>query len=87
MYNGFTPNKTFWTDSNSLVMLKRQIKDYGAPEYTISGNYYPINSAIAMRSTSSNLQVTVMNDRAQGGAADLMDSGAIELMQNRRLFD
>jgi hypothetical protein len=28
-----------------------------------------------------------MNDRAQGGAADLMDSGAIELMQNRRLFD
>ena len=25
MYNGFTTNKTFWTDSNSLAMLKRDI--------------------------------------------------------------
>ena len=23
MYNGFTANKTFWSDSNSLEMLKR----------------------------------------------------------------
>jgi len=51
----------------------------------IAGNYYPITSAIAMRdfSNNSNLQVTVMNDRAQGGSADLHDNSTIELMQNR----
>ena len=27
-----------------------------------------------------------MNDRAQGGSADVSDSAAIELMQNRRLM-
>jgi hypothetical protein len=28
-----------------------------------------------------------MNDRAQGGAADLSEDSTIELMQNRRLFE
>lgn len=35
----------------------------------------------------SNLQVTVMNDRAQGGAADLSSGSSIELMQHRRLTE
>jgi len=52
MFNGFNANKTFWSDSNSLEMLQRQIKDYGNLEDTIAGNYYPVTSAIAMRSTS-----------------------------------
>ena len=64
MFNGFATNKTFFSDSNSLEMIKRQLQTYEAPEYTIAGNFYPINSAIAMRSKNSNLQVTVMNDRA-----------------------
>ena len=51
---------------------------------TISSNYYPINSAIALRDARSTLQMTVMNDRSQGGA--VIESGAIELMQNRRLL-
>ena len=53
----------------------------------IAGNYYPVPFAIAMRDSSngSNIQVTVMNDRAQGGSADLHDSNTIELMQNRVL--
>jgi hypothetical protein len=66
MYNNFNAKKTFWSDSNSLVMLKRQITDYESPEDTIAGNYYPVTSAIAMRSTTrtgKNIQVTVMNDR------------------------
>jgi len=29
---------------------------------------------------------TVMNDRAQGGSADLSDKGTIEIMQHRRQF-
>lgn len=54
----------------------------------IAGNYYPIPFAIAMRdfTNGSNLQVTVMNDRAQGGSADLHDANTIELMQNRVLL-
>jgi hypothetical protein len=48
----------------------------------IGGNYYPVPFAISMRdfSNNSNLQVTVMNDRAQGGSADLHDNSTIELM-------
>jgi hypothetical protein len=95
MFDGFNANKTFWTDSNGLEMQERHFKKfehkmeiYKNQSMTfndIAGNYYPITSAIAMRdfSNNSNLQVTVMNDRAQGGSADLHDNSTIELMQNR----
>ena len=36
-----------------------------------------------MRNENSKVQVTIMNDRTQGGSADLMDKNAIELMQHR----
>jgi len=40
------------------------------------------------KSGNSTLQVTVMNDRPQGGSADLSEKATIELMQNRRtLYD
>jgi hypothetical protein len=61
------------------------------PNYrTISNNFYPVDSAIVMRDLSkdSNVQVTIMNERPQGGSADLTDKATVELMQNRRvLFD
>ena len=50
----------------------------------ISANYYPINQAIAIKDSNQSLQMTVMNDRSQGGSA--IEQGRIELMQNRRLF-
>jgi len=47
----------------------------------ISSNYYPVDTAIAIRDTNgSNVQVTVMNDRAQGGSADVSRHASIELM-------
>ena len=55
----------FFTDSNGLEMQKR-VRDF-RPDYTldtkmkVSDNYYPINSAIAIRDTDNNIQVTVMN--------------------------
>lgn len=63
------------------------IQNQTVTAYDISGNYYPVPYAISMRdfSNGSNLQVTIMNDRAQGGAADLHDNNTIELMQNRVL--
>jgi hypothetical protein len=89
MYNGFKSNKTFWTDSNALEMQERNILQLSRPEHTIGGNYYPVTSAIAMRDfqPNSNMQVTILNDRPQGGSADLYLNNTIELMQMRRLLD
>lgn len=83
-YNGFDPKGQFWTDSNALGMVKREIEKVNtglasldnsvSPNYkTISGNFYPVDSAIVMRdqSNQSSLQVTIMNDRPQAGSADL----------------
>jgi hypothetical protein len=88
----YTPNiknnKTFYTDSNGLEMQKR-ILDY-RPTWDFVGvlnvtqNYYPINSAIAIRDESNGNQLTLMSTRAQGGSS-LME-GQVELMHNRRLF-
>lgn len=38
------------------------------------------------QSGQSTIQVNVMNDRAQGGSADLTQSANVELMQNRRIL-
>jgi len=98
-FDSFDPNSTFFTDSNGLMMQQRNIKnvtldnrlaenELGYNHATIAANYFPVDSAIAMRDHSglSNLQVTVMNDRPQGGSADLSSKANIELMQHRRLL-
>ena len=95
MLDGFDPKQKFWTDSNSLQMMERNLYKRFDPHYVvfdqfsnISSNYYPVDSAIAMRDqTGKNLQVTVMNDRAQGGSADLSGKANIELMQQRRITE
>ena len=51
---------------------------------TIAANFFPVDSAIVMRDTKSQRQVTLMNDRAQAGTADLTQNSTIELIQNRR---
>ena len=84
----FDNDETFYTDSNGLEMQKRVLNK--RPGWTVdtdqkvSSNYYPINSAIAIRSANSSNQITVMNDRSQGGS--VLENGTIELMQNRRLM-
>jgi len=83
----FEANSTFWTDSNGLEMQKRILNyrptwDYSG-EQNISSNYYPVSSAIVMRDSNTKRQVTVLNERSQGGSADLRKS-SIELIQNRR---
>jgi len=95
-FEDFDSGETFWTDSNGLEMQKRILNYRPSFNYSgdqnISANYYPINSAIAMRNTDNlkvtpkqDIQVTVMNDRAQAGSATLQ-KGTIELIQNRRLI-
>jgi hypothetical protein len=90
LFDGFNTNNTFYTDSNALGMVERKLdhRDYFKADYkynNISSNYYPVDSAIAVRdANSSRIQVTVMNDRAQGGSAGVSGNGTIELMQHRR---
>lgn len=79
----------FYTDSNGLEMQER-ILNYRptwelalTQNQNITANYYPIQTGIAIRDPASNMQLTVMNSRSQGGS--VIKDGRIELMQNRRL--
>jgi lysosomal alpha-mannosidase len=82
-------NQVFYTDSNGLEMQKRILNYRPTWNLTIlegglniTANYYPINNAITIIDETTNTQMTVMNDRSQGGSV-LVD-GRVELMQNRR---
>ena len=76
----------FYTDSNCLEMQKRRLDS--RPDFTLettmkmASNFYPIDSAIALRDIYSPLQMTVMNDRSQGGSS--LEDGTVVLTQNRR---
>jgi hypothetical protein len=69
------------------LLDKREGYEFKAHESRIPRNYYPIDSAIVMQDKNgTNTQVTIMNDRAQGGSADVSDNSTIEIMQHRRQF-
>ncbi|CAH0546840.1 unnamed protein product [Brassicogethes aeneus] len=78
-------NGVFYTDSNGREMLKR-VRNF-RPTWSvslqepISGNYYPVTSKILIRDPSQNIEVAVLNDRAQGGSS--LKDGQIELMIHR----
>uniref|UniRef100_T1PFV0 Alpha-mannosidase n=1 Tax=Musca domestica TaxID=7370 RepID=T1PFV0_MUSDO len=76
----------FYTDSNGREMLRRvrNQREYFKPNMTesVSGNYYPITSRIALE--SSTRRMALLNDRAQGGSS--LKDGALELMLHRRLL-
>ena len=78
----------YYTDSNARQMIER-LRNYrptwklNATEPT-SGNYYPINSRIFIKDTNNLDQVTVLNDRSQGGGS--LNDGQVELMIHRRLL-
>jgi hypothetical protein len=90
MFNGWDAQRSFWTDSGSLEMEERNIRELNRDDETFAGNMYPVTSAIAMRDFSKNgtagTQVTIMNDRAQAGSADLSDNSTIEIIQHRRIL-
>jgi hypothetical protein len=97
-FDDFEDGEQFWTDSNGLEMQKRVKDDRFSFNLDKSGmqnaswNYYPVNSAIAMRNIEKNgsspnqgVQVTVMNERSQAGSATI-EKGMIEIIHNRRLL-
>lgn len=94
MFDNFDSRGQFWTDSNELEMQSRRLDKLewlGTSNTSvverIPKNYFPVDSAIAMRDMNgSDVQVTIMNDRPQGGSAGLSDKSTIELMQQRRII-
>ena len=84
----FENNKTFYTDSNGLGIVKREYKevDDTIPDLRSQApaNWYPINTAIFIEDPNSfsGTQMLIMNDRSQGGSG--FRPGKIELMFNRR---
>jgi len=77
---------TFYTDANGREIQTR-ILNYRA-EWPVNvtqpqaGNYYPVNTRIFIQDVDQNEQLTIINDRSQGGSS--LHSGQMELMVNRR---
>jgi hypothetical protein len=74
---------TFYTDANGRELLKRQLNkrydyEYDSTLEPIASNYYPITSKIVLKDGNKNLEVALLNDRAQGGSS--LQSGQVELM-------
>jgi hypothetical protein len=88
----FDNDKIFYTDSNGLEMQKRIlnhreyydfVEAWNDPRYpehnqNISGNYYPIGSAMSMKEVSGDRQFTVNNDKSTGGSS--IKNGRFEFM-------
>ena len=78
----------FYTDANGLEMQKRVRNKRRTYKIEVTepaaGNYYPINSAIYIEDKKTNLRMTLMNDRSQGGTS--LTNGTIEMMIHRRIL-
>jgi len=96
-FDEFDTAGDIFVDSNGLEMIPKKLnyrREYKfTSNQTISSNYYPVTSAIAIRdsnpaTTNDNKgvrrQVTILNDRSQGGSAGLRKRRNIEIMQHRR---
>lgn len=84
-YTDIQSEGTFETDSNGREILyrtrnKRQTFSLDLREQ-IAGNYYPINTKIAIDDGSSRLAILI--DRAQGGSSII--DGSVELMVCARI--
>lgn len=71
--DNFDNNQTFYTDSNGLEMQKRILnyrptwnfsESLADSNENITGNYYPINSAITMMTVDNSRILSISNDRS-----------------------
>lgn len=70
-------------------MIRRQLNkrldyEYDSTREPVASNYYPVTSKIVIKDENQNLEVAVLNDRAQGGSS--LNNGELELMVHRRLL-
>ncbi|KAG5675727.1 hypothetical protein PVAND_005607 [Polypedilum vanderplanki] len=85
-YTVMKTDGVFYTDSNGREMLRRK-RNYRETwkaniKEAIAGNYYPINTKIAIEDKVHRL--AILTDRAQGGSS--IYDGTVELMVHRRLL-
>lgn len=76
----------FFTDGNGKEVVQRR-RDYRptwnfSSDESESSNYVPINSRIFIQDLQRDTQLTILNDRSQGGTS--LESGQIEIMVHRR---
>lgn len=73
-------NGIFYTDSNGRQLLRRLRDARLTYNYTndepVAGNYYPVTARIVIK--DGDIELAVMNDRAQGGSS--IKDGSVELM-------
>ena len=79
-------SSTFYTDSNGREFQQRKRNYRPTWELNVfepvSGNYYPVNTAMYIEDDDSGKALAVSTDRTQGGSS-LVD-GSVELMVHRR---
>eukprot|EP01135_Chromosphaera_perkinsii_P009684 Nk52_evm10s1837 gene=Nk52_evmTU10s1837 len=80
-------SSSMYTDSMAMELLKRNRRDKKGNRKSVEENYYPINSALVLKSDEpkeepSKLSFAIMNDRSQGGTS--LDDETAEIMLHRR---
>ncbi|XP_054161157.1 lysosomal alpha-mannosidase-like [Oppia nitens] len=75
----------YYTDANGRQSIRRQYDPtrLSCGDNVISGNWFPVYSHISVVDDINNIQMSVVNDRTQGGSS--LMNGSIELMVHRRL--
>ena len=75
---------TFYTDANGRQTMKRVVDIRESYNYTatepVAANYCPLNSHIYLKNSSGE-QLTVLEDRSQGGVS--VKDGQLEVMVHR----
>lgn len=77
--------KDFYTDSNGRQVIKRtyHTHQHECGDNQIPGNWYPIVTKAFIQDKQSKVQLSILNDRTQGGSS--LGNGQFELMIHRRL--
>ena len=79
-------NTSFVTDANGRELYPRTtgtLQWGGTPDEPYAGNYYPVNTLIALGDATATL--SLVTDRSQGGSS--LAPGSLEVMLHRRLLD
>ncbi|CAG2101230.1 unnamed protein product [Medioppia subpectinata] len=77
----------FYTDSNGRQTIRRKYNPNikGCTNSVITANWFPIYSHVFVKDENRGVQMTLLNDRTQGGSS--LMNGQIELMVHRRLHN
>ena len=67
----------FYTDANGRQTMNRKRNLHNLTEL-VPGNYYPVNTKIAVRDLHNSMEAAIITDRSHGGTS--MNDGEMELM-------